>query len=199
MAKLKVYDRTEEIKKLVGATGEFVYVITNSTMPGLVKLGATTDIRQRYFRLASVLPGVTSCRWYCRVEGMFEIERRARKRLREFSVQNSQDWFSCPVHVVTRAFDQVIRNLEHKLIDGESFKFKSDPIKVESLKDLGQYCRRWRKQNRVTIGDMASMTGLGVRFISEFERGKPTCQFDLCMKICSFIGVDVYAAKRKKD
>lgn len=69
-------------------------------------------------------------------------------------------------------------------------------ILVESCVEIGLFCRSWRKREQITQAALADSAGVGVRFVSEFERGKPTCEIGKVIKLCKTIGIDFYAAKR---
>ncbi|MBW8881094.1 MAG: helix-turn-helix transcriptional regulator [Asticcacaulis sp.] len=43
---------------------------------------------------------------------------------------------------------------------------------------------------------LADMTGVGRRFISELESGKPTLEFGRVLKVCQSIGIDLAAIER---
>jgi HTH-type transcriptional regulator/antitoxin HipB len=173
---------------------EFVYTLTNSWFPGLTKLGTTTDIDRRLSQLSSVLPGKSVLVWYQEVDNGLETESAVRKILSKFAIDNSRDWFACPVNVV---IDQFLIYLENEtsqsILDGLPV---GNTIEVKSLADLGEYCRRWRKYAGFTLKEFAGFCNVGVRFVSELERGKSTCQFDLCIKVAQTLGIDLFAVKR---
>lgn len=194
MGSYKVTDRYNEIAKLKGVKSSYVYIMVNDSIPRMLKIGATSDILARLGNLQGVLPGKTRCVWFNQVDDMLAAENKARARLSKFSAECSKDWFCCPVHVAVREFDHVLRNLEHKEVS--KIRLRDNLVKIVSLKDLGQYCRGWRKSHKMSIADVSDLTGLGMRFISEFERGKSTCQFDLCLKMCECMGIDVFASRR---
>ena len=66
--------------------------------------------------------------------------------------------------------------------------------KVTSAKEIGQLVRQRRKQAGLTLKDAAGMAGVGVRFLSELERGKPTLQLGLAIEVLQLFGLelDVY-------
>ncbi len=57
--------------------------------------------------------------------------------------------------------------------------------KVSNVKELGAILRQRRKEAGLTLKDAAGMAGVGIRFLSELERGKPTLQLGLQLKSCS--------------
>lgn len=176
---------------------EFVYTLTNSWFPGLTKLGTTTDIDNRFRQLNSVLPGKSVLVWSQEVDNGLETESAVRKILSKFAIDNSNDWFACPVNVVISQFKIYLEKIDKEepqtVLDGLPV---GNTIEVKSLADLGEYCRRWRKYTGFTLKDFAGFCGVGVRFVSELERGKSTCQFDLCLKVANTLGIDLFAVKR---
>lgn len=172
----------------------YVYVLTNEWSPGLTKLGATTDIESRFSGLSSVLPGKSTLEWHTKTEDCFGIERQAREILGKFSIRGSNDWFSCPPSLVIEQFRILIEQKESSGIL-ETLAI-SNKAQIDNLEDLGRYCRSWRKKSGVTQGILADMAGVGLRFVVEFEAGKPTCQFDMCLAVAKILGVDLIAVKR---
>ncbi len=177
---------------------QFVYVLTNSWFPGLAKLGCTSNIESRLAQLNGALPGKSEMIWSMQVKDAFHVEQSVREILSKFAVANSQDWFACPAKVIVEQFRIFIESkLSHENIqtvfDGLPV---SKAVQVNGLKALGEYCRRKRKSRGLTIREFAELCGVGIRFVSEFERGKGTCQFDLCYKIAELIGVDLFAVSR---
>jgi len=66
---------------------------------------------------------------------------------------------------------------------------KNIPIGIiNSAKDLGALIRKKRREQKLTQAQVASVSGVGIRFISELERGKPTCYFDKSLKVASVLG-----------
>lgn len=49
-----------------------------------------------------------------------------------------------------------------------------DMTKTTNARDLGQLVRQRRQAVGLTLRDAAGMAGVGVRFLSELERGKAT-------------------------
>ncbi len=57
---------------------------------------------------------------------------------------------------------------------------------------LGAEVRRLRKRLKVTQRDLALTSGTGLRFISELEKGKPTCQLGKVLCVLNTLGVDLH-------
>lgn len=61
---------------------------------------------------------------------------------------------------------------------------------------LGALVRSERKRQKVTQVELASLAGVGVRFLRELENGKDTCQLGLVLGVLTTLGVSVNAATR---
>ena len=64
--------------------------------------------------------------------------------------------------------------------------------KISNPKDLGQLIRRRRKEGELTLKDAAGLAGVGVRFLSELERGKSTLQIGLVIQVLQLFGLELY-------
>ena len=60
-----------------------------------------------------------------------------------------------------------------------------------SIQALGKSIRHVRKQLRVTQSDVALAAGTGVRFISDLEKGKPTCQIGKVLEVMQVLGIQL--------
>ena len=58
---------------------------------------------------------------------------------------------------------------------------KSNPLLSSS--ELGSLIQKRRRQLKLKHPDLALASGTGVRFISDLENGKETCQIGLCLKV----------------
>ena len=63
--------------------------------------------------------------------------------------------------------------------------------------DLGGTIRRMRKQNGLTQEKAASLAGVGTRFLSELERGKPTSQIGKTLKVIRLLGLEIHINERR--
>ena len=62
---------------------------------------------------------------------------------------------------------------------------------IDSTQALGVLVRAKRKQDELTQRDLADLTGVGVRFLSELENGKPTVQMDKVLLILTGLGLKI--------
>ncbi|MEE4638919.1 MAG: helix-turn-helix domain-containing protein [Wenzhouxiangella sp.] len=60
---------------------------------------------------------------------------------------------------------------------------------VRTAADLGAAIRRARRSQHLTLAQLSGLSGLGVRFLSELERGKPTAQLGKALEIASLLGL----------
>lgn len=68
--------------------------------------------------------------------------------------------------------------------------------KVTSAKVIGELVREARRKMKLNQQEFADLAGVGRRFVSELESGKPTLEFDKVMQACAAAGIDMTAASR---
>ncbi len=62
-----------------------------------------------------------------------------------------------------------------------------EPTKA-STEMIGEFVRRRRTANKLTQRDLGELAGVGTRFVSELERGKPTLRMDAVNKVLHVFG-----------
>ena len=72
----------------------------------------------------------------------------------------------------------------------------SPPTEIQTTEDLGQLVRRAREQKGLTQQEFADLTGVGRRFISELENGKPTIEFGKALKVALGAGISIHGRQR---
>lgn len=70
-------------------------------------------------------------------------------------------------------------------------------MQVSNTEELGQLIRETRKKNGFTQQKLASLAGVGTRFLSELERGKETSQLGKTLKIANLLGLEVHINERR--
>lgn len=82
---------------------DIVYVMTNEAMPGIIKIGRTSDIEQRIRSLDSTaLPLPFECHYAARVENAIEVERILHLLFAEQRIRPNREFFHLsPEKVVT--------------------------------------------------------------------------------------------------
>ena len=61
--------------------------------------------------------------------------------------------------------------------------------------DLGEYIRTKRKPHNLTQVELAERSGVGIRFVRELEKGKPTVQLDKVNQVLGLFGETLKPAK----
>jgi y4mF family transcriptional regulator len=69
----------------------------------------------------------------------------------------------------------------------------NDPL---TLPTLGQLVRSTREASGKSQADFAALCGVGRRFLSELENGKPTLEIGKVMQVLAAAGIDLTARKR---
>lgn len=62
-------------------------------------------------------------------------------------------------------------------------------IAIRTVKDLGQAIRAARKKAGLSQGELASLTGVGTRFVSDLENGKSTVQMEKALRLIESLGL----------
>lgn len=75
-------------------------------------------------------------------------------------------------------------------------KLKVGPQRVRSSNDLGSVVRDVRKQTALDQQTTADLVGVGPRFLSELERGKPSVRLALVLKVLERLGLELWIAPR---
>lgn len=66
---------------------------------------------------------------------------------------------------------------------------------ISSSKDLGNAIREARVAHNLTQPQLAAMCGVGVRFIVDLEKGKPTCALDKALRVVQMLGLNLSVDK----
>ena len=62
---------------------------------------------------------------------------------------------------------------------------------IHSSKELGKAIRDLRRSQGVTQAQLAGLSNTGVRFISDLENGKETCQTGKMLHVLAILDVDI--------
>lgn len=66
------------------------------------------------------------------------------------------------------------------------------PYRIRLVKYMGKALKDTRKKKKMTQGDLADITGVSVKFISDVERGKETIQMDKVFDLARALGLLIY-------
>ena len=69
------------------------------------------------------------------------------------------------------------------------------PVRDVLDMDLGEYIRTKRKLHNLTHVELAERSGVGIRFVRELEKGKPTVQLDKVNQVLGLFGETLKSAK----
>ena len=70
-------------------------------------------------------------------------------------------------------------------------------VSIKTAEDLGAVIRERRKKAELTQKKAAALAGVGVRFLSELERGKPTAQIGKTLKVAQLLGLELRINERR--
>lgn len=63
-------------------------------------------------------------------------------------------------------------------------------MNIKNTSELGEHIRIRRKQLKITQKELAMVCGTGLRFISDIENGKVTCQIDKVLQLLQALGLN---------
>ena len=69
---------------------------------------------------------------------------------------------------------------------------------MESL-NLNQFVKEKRKSSRLTQEELSSKAGVGLRFVRELERGKPTLKLDKVNQVLKLFGYELGPVKINRN
>ncbi len=64
-------------------------------------------------------------------------------------------------------------------------------MKLLSTEQIGASIRQRRRQAKLTQRELALSCGVGLRFLIELERGKPTCQIGKALQVMRALGISL--------
>lgn len=67
---------------------------------------------------------------------------------------------------------------------------------ITSELDLGASIRGRRNELELTQGELADVSSVTLRFVSELERGKATAQYDGIRRVLAALGLDLFVEPR---
>ena len=62
---------------------------------------------------------------------------------------------------------------------------------VKSPADVGKAVRKKRKEDDLTLADAAALCGVGYRFLSDLENGKPTAELGKTLQVLTALGLKI--------
>ena len=65
--------------------------------------------------------------------------------------------------------------------------------------ELGAALRAQRKAQGLTLEQLSGLSGLGMRFLSELERGKTTAELGKTLEVARLLGLDCYLLPRSQS
>ena len=68
---------------------------------------------------------------------------------------------------------------------------------VRTSEDVGRLMRSHRRAKGLSLERVAGLSNVGVRFLSEVERGKPTAEMGKVLRVLLTLGLDVQVRSRE--
>lgn len=64
---------------------------------------------------------------------------------------------------------------------------------------FGALLRTTRKAQGLTLAQLSGVSGFGMRFLSELERGKPTAELGKSLQVAALLGLDCHLIPRSNQ
>ena len=65
--------------------------------------------------------------------------------------------------------------------------------------ELGRIVRLQRRESALRQNELAALAGVGTRFVSELENGKPSLELGKVVKVLETVGLEISVTKRRAD
>jgi y4mF family transcriptional regulator len=88
------------------------------------------------------------------------------------------------------------RDFERRAEDLTLAKSSGLSREIQATADLGYLVKKAREEKGLTQQEFADLTGVGRRFISELENGKPTIEFGKALKVALGAGISILGRQR---
>lgn len=69
-------------------------------------------------------------------------------------------------------------------------------MKIDTTSDIGKVIREKRRKDGLTQADAAALCGVGARFLSDLENGKPTVEFGKTLQVLKGVGLECLIVQR---
>lgn len=74
---------------------------------------------------------------------------------------------------------------------------RNTPLRTPT--QLGATLRAQRKAQGLTLEQLSGLSGLGMRFLSELERGKATAELGKTLEVARLLGLDCFLVPRSQS
>lgn len=64
-------------------------------------------------------------------------------------------------------------------------------MQIKTTKDIAELIKKTRKEQKLTQAELALISNVGIRFLSDLENGKPTCEIEKVIKILRNLGLQL--------
>ncbi len=93
-------------------------------------------------------------------------------------------------------FAAASQRTDHVIVISDQFSKPRHDEPVRNAGDLGRLVRIARENRKLSQQSFADVAGVGRRFLSELENGKPTLEIEKVLKVANAAGIDLIACQR---
>lgn len=176
----------------------FLYLATNNLMPGYCKIGISKDVDRRMQELYG--NWVLTKKW--EIDTAADVESIVKQCLSRLAVAG-RELFNCPPAFVQELVENILTNQSDSLLNDILFNLPIKEIPRTSIDttkmfmitnalNIGKLVRQKRRSVSLHQTDLATVSGTGARFISDLEKGKPTCEIEKALHVLRMLGIKIY-------
>jgi y4mF family transcriptional regulator len=167
----------------------YIYILKNSRLHGLVKIGYTTTSVQERVGAINQATGVAEkfeIFSFYKVNDAQKMEAIIHKKLTKYRTKTYKEFFEIKA--------EVAKDYVEKIINNENYGINLDSLNsrlFNNSKILGEIIKSRRKALNITQQDLRIMLGTGNRVISDIENGKPTAQIGIVLRVLEALNIKI--------
>lgn len=167
----------------------YVYILKNSRLHGLVKIGYTTTSVQERVDTINNATGVAEkfeIFSFYKVNDAQKMEATIHKKLAKYRTRNHKEFFEIKAEVAKDYVEKIIKNENYGIeLDSLNSQLFNNP------KTLGEIIKSRRKALNITQQELYLMLGIGNRVISDIENGKTTTQIGIVLRVLEALNIKI--------
>lgn len=127
----------------------YIYILSNPSMPGLIKIGFTNrDVKERVGQLSAAtgVPKPFEIEYYCLTRDVEEVEEKSHRHFSSYR-SKGKEFFSVPVIEAVKVIDSLVKTVEPDRFSRVTEKITKQPVRRRTEKPFDpEKLRRWQEK-----------------------------------------------------
>lgn len=166
---------------------EYVYIVKNPTISGMVKIGRTKNLKKRLCELNQILPIPWELIKYYEVQNSAYIEDFIHKTLEHIRVNKNREFFKSDNVNIVKLVDDTV---EIALSNYRQRKYKSI-VDITSNSSIGVIIKNVRKSKKLNQTQLGKICEMSINGISNIEKGQSDPSLSTLMKILDALDCNI--------